>query len=110
MRRTIEKRTWEDALELADLFVSQLNITEKAFMVTGDITGSCDGNIDAIPRLNFSGLCLHDGPTAIRIADLASIFPAGVTVATTWDKDLMYARGLLMGEEFRGKGSHVLLG
>lgn len=78
-------------------------------MVTGNIAGHCDGNINPIPRLNFSGLCLHDGPVGIRTADLASIFPSGVTVAATWDKDLMYAQGFAMGEEFRGKGSHIVL-
>ncbi|KAK9419035.1 putative Fibronectin type III-like domain-containing protein [Seiridium unicorne] len=92
-----------------DTFLSQLNLTEKAALVTGNIAGACDGNINPIPRLNFSGLCLHIGPAAIRVADLASLFPAGVTAGPTWDKDLMYARGLVMGEEFRGKGAHIAL-
>ncbi|KAK6064562.1 hypothetical protein SCUP234_12968 [Seiridium cupressi] len=92
-----------------DTFLSQLNLTEKAALVTGNIAGACDGNINPIPRLDFSGLCLHIGPAAIRVADLASLFPAGVTAGPTWDKDLMYARGLVMGEEFRGKGAHIAL-
>jgi beta-glucosidase len=109
-RRGVAARTWEDAAQLADSFVSQLSLAEKAAMVTGNLQGPCDGNINAISRLNFSGLCLHDGPAGIRIADQATIFPAGVTVAATWDKDLMYERGLYMGQEFRGKGSHAILG
>ncbi|KAK9771707.1 putative Glycoside hydrolase family 3 protein [Seiridium cardinale] len=107
--RIIAQRTWEDASALAYAFVSQLNLTEKAALMTGNISGACDGNMNPIPRLNFSGLCLHDGPAAIRAADLASLFPAGVTTGATWDKDLMYARGLAMGEEFRGKGAHMAL-
>ncbi|KAL1635114.1 hypothetical protein SLS56_001866 [Neofusicoccum ribis] len=82
----------------------------KASMVIGSITGSCIGNIRPIERLNFTGLCLQDGSQAIRVADLASLSPAGVTTAATWDKDLMYKRGFALGEEFRDKGSHVLLG
>jgi hypothetical protein len=109
-RRSVAKRSWKDASALAESFVSKLNLKEKVAMVTGNIDGVCDGNINSIPRLNFSGLCLHDGPAAIRVADLATLFPAGVTVAATWDKSLMYARGLAMGEEFRGKGSHIILG
>lgn len=31
-------------------------------------------------------------------------FPAGVTVAATWDHDLIYARSHAMGQEFKGKG------
>ncbi|KAI1126492.1 beta2 tomatinase [Nemania abortiva] len=103
-------RSWGDAAELADAFVARLNLTEKVAMVTGNIAGVCDGNINAIDRLNFSGLCLHDGPAGIRVADKATLFPAGVTVAATWDKDLMYARGFAMGQEFRQKGAHILLG
>ncbi|KAF3011311.1 hypothetical protein E8E14_002020 [Neopestalotiopsis sp. 37M] len=103
-------RSWDEARQLATEFTAQLNLTEKAFMATGWVLGPCDGNIAPIPRLNFSGLCLHDGPAGIRVADLATLFPAGVTTGATWDRDLIYARGLAMGEEFRAKGSHVILG
>jgi len=57
-------------------------------MVTGQ-AGPCVGNIVAIPRLGFSGLCLHDGPLAIRVADYTSVFSAGVSTGATWDKKLM---------------------
>lgn len=100
---------WATALVKANEFVEQLNLTEKAYMVTG-VDEACVGTIRAVPRLNFSGLCLQDGPTAIRQADLASAFPAGLTTAATWDKALIYQRGLAMAEEFRGKGAHVILG
>lgn len=63
----------------------------------------------AIPRLNFSGLCLHDGPLSIRVADYASVFSAGVSAAATWDKAIMYERGYAMGQEFKAKGAHVAL-
>ncbi len=78
-------------------------------MVTG-YPGPCVGNILAVPRLGFPGLCLQDGPLAIRVADYASVFPAGVSAAASWDRTLMYERGLAMGQEFRGKGAHVMLG
>lgn len=77
--------------------------------MTGD-AGPCVGNINPIPRLNFSGLCLQDGPLAVRQATYASVFPAGLTTAASWDKSLMYTRGLYMGEEFKNKGAHVALG
>lgn len=78
-------------------------------MVTG-YPGPCVGNIIAIPRLGFGGLCLQDGPLAIRVVDYASVFAAGVSSAATFDRQLMYDRGAAMGAEFRGKGSHVALG
>ncbi|KAF2644446.1 hypothetical protein P280DRAFT_391624 [Massarina eburnea CBS 473.64] len=100
---------WEVALEKAKAWVAQLTVEEKADMVTGQ-AGPCVGNIVAIPRLNFSGICLHDGPLAIRIADYASVFSAGVSVGASWDKDVMYERGVAMAEEFKAKGAHVILG
>ncbi|KAJ4235417.1 hypothetical protein NW760_004958 [Fusarium oxysporum] len=99
---------WKEAYDKARDFVAELTLEEKSDMVTG-VPGPCIGNIYPIPRLNFSGLCLHDGPVAIRAVDYSSTFPSGVTVAASWDKALMYERYLAMGREFRGKGAHVAL-
>ena len=89
-------------------FVSQLTLEEKSGMVTGR-PGPCVGNIVPIERLGFHGLCLQDGPLAIRTVDFASLFQAGVTTAASFDKALMYERGEMMGAEFRGKGAHIAL-
>jgi beta-glucosidase len=37
-------------------------------------------------------------------------FPAGINVASSWDRGLAYARGYGMGEEHRDKGVDVQLG
>lgn len=99
---------WDEALQKAQAFVSLLTLEEKADMVTG-VPGPCVGNIYPIPRLNFSGLCLQDGPVSLRTADYVSVFPAGVTIASSWDKEIMYERSLAMGREFRAKGAHIAL-
>ncbi|KAI5211325.1 hypothetical protein E4T38_01386 [Aureobasidium subglaciale] len=104
-------RDWSAAINKADEFVRNLTLAEKVSMVTGNLTaGSCIGNIAPIDRVGFTGLCVQDGPLGIRTADLASVFPAGLTIAASWDPDLMYSRGFALGEEFRGKGAHVYLG
>lgn len=91
--------------------VSLLSTQEKASLVTGYYgTSGCIGNIRPIDTINFTGLCLQDGPVGIRSADLSSTFPAGLTAAASWDKHLIYARGRAMASEFRGKGAHVLNG
>lgn len=80
-------------------------------MVTGNTSaGFCIGNIAGIESAQFSGLCIQDGPLSLRAADLVTLFPAGLTTAATWDKDLMYQRGFALGAEFKAKGAHVVLG
>ncbi|KAI9735181.1 MAG: hypothetical protein M1834_001771 [Cirrosporium novae-zelandiae] len=100
---------WAAALAKAEAFVAQLTLEEKAYLSTG-VSGPCTGAIKPISRLDFDGLCMQDGPTAIRLADFASVFPAGLSVAASWDVDLAYQRGGEMGTEFKEKGSHVVLG
>ncbi|EME83323.1 glycoside hydrolase family 3 protein [Pseudocercospora fijiensis CIRAD86] len=100
---------WETSFQQASYFVSNMTLEEKIQIITGT-SGPCVGNIAPITRLNFGGLCLQDGPLAIRKADYASVFPAGVTVAASWDRKLARKRGQELGEKFRGKGAHVILG
>jgi hypothetical protein len=92
------------------------------------------GNIASQPEIGFPGLCLQDGPLGLRFSDLASVFPAGefsaarssvstssgltkdmdapagVNAASTFDRKLIRARGVAMGEEFRVKGVNIALG
>jgi len=100
---------WTAAFQQASAFVSQLTLEEKAQLVTGT-PGPCVGNIGPIERLGFKGLCLQDGPLAIREATYASVFPAGLSVAASWDMDLARQRGVEMAQEFKGKGAHIALG
>lgn len=45
-----------------------------------------------------------------QIGDFSSAFVAGVTIAATWDRQLIYQRGVDMGTEHRLKGVDVQLG
>ncbi|KIA75813.1 beta-glucosidase G [Aspergillus ustus] len=103
---------WVEAFEKAQAFVAELTLAEKSDMVTG-VPGPCIGNIYPIPRLNFSGICLQDGPVSLRIVDYVSVFPSGVTVAASWDKNVMYERNLAMdypGQESGNSITDVLYG
>lgn len=90
-------------------FLSSMSLEEKANFTTG-VPGPCVGNTVPIERLGFPGLCLQDGPLAIRVADYASVFTAGVSIASSWDRNLLYERGFAMGQEFRAKGAQIMLG
>lgn len=98
-------------MELAQGLISQLTLDEKVMMITGNgSAGFCIGNIGAVPRVNFTGICMLDGPNAVNRADLVSVFPSGITAAATWDRELIYHRGYALGQEFKGKGANVALG
>lgn len=103
---------WADAYASARAFVSQLTLTEKVNLTTG--VGwegeKCVGNTGGIPRLGFKALCMQDSPLGVRFADFASAFPAGLSIAATWDRELMRRRGYDMGTEHKLKGVDVQLG
>lgn len=112
----IQITDWDAAEQQARALISKLTLSEKVGIVTGDpgdpdqAADFCIGSIKAIERVGFGGICLQDGPTAVNRHQLVSIFPAGITTAATWDKDLMFERSVALGQEFRDKGIHVLLG
>ncbi|KAK9776950.1 putative beta-glucosidase [Seiridium cardinale] len=100
---------WALAYARARSIISQATLEEKV-NVTGGFTGQCVGNSGSIPRLGVPSLCLSDAPDGIRGNEFTSAFPAGIHVAATWDRDLMYQYGKALGEEFKGKGINIALG
>ncbi|KIR74944.1 beta-glucosidase [Cryptococcus deuterogattii CA1014] len=103
---------WEKAHRRAKRYLADWTLEEKVQLTTGVgwQNGRCLGNIGPIPSKNFPGLCLQDSPLGVRLTDFVSAFPAGINAAATFDKDLIYARGYAMGQEFKGKGANVALG
>lgn len=103
---------WVSAINKAKAAVAQLSLEEKAWLVTGtgDVTGPCSGNLRPIKKIGFKGMCFQDGPLAVRGTDLTTVFPTGITTASTFSANLTRKRGEAMGEEFRSKGANVQLG
>jgi beta-glucosidase len=103
---------WAEAYRKAAEMVRKMNVIEKVNITTGTgwMMGMCVGNTGPAVEVGFPSLCLQDGPLGIRWADNITAFPAGVTVGATWDKKLMYERGVAHGLEARMKGINVILG
>ncbi|KAG9308256.1 glycoside hydrolase superfamily [Chiua virens] len=101
---------WAIAYSRAQHLISGYTIEQKVNITTGVgwENGPCVGNIPAVA--DFPGLCLQDSPLGVRFADLVSSFPPGVTTASTWNRALIRARGLAMGQEFKAKGVNLALG
>ncbi|KAJ5298613.1 uncharacterized protein N7443_006733 [Penicillium atrosanguineum] len=100
---------WETAMKKAKRFVNKLTLEEKSWMATGQ-PGPCVGNVLPIPRLNFTGLCLQNGPQCVQQGDYSSVFVSSVSAAASWDRQLLYDRARGLAEEHKAKGSHVILG
>ncbi|KAH9906866.1 beta-glucosidase-related glycosidase [Xylariomycetidae sp. FL2044] len=100
---------WARSYERAKSLAAQMTLEEKVNMTRG-FTGTCVGNSGAVPRLGVPPLCLSDAPDGIRGQEYVSAFPAGIHVAASWDRSLMYQYGKALGAEYRGKGVNVALG
>ena len=104
--------TWKQSYAKAAKLVQRMSLVEKVNVTTGvgwagDL---CVGNTGPATAAGFPALCLQDGPLGIRFADHATNFPAGITAAATWNRDLLRRRGRAQGKEMRLKGVNVLLG
>lgn len=96
----------------AKALLGQMTTQEKFSLVHGNNAYQpYVGNVPAITRLNIPFMGLEDGPQGV--ADgmrQVTAWPSALTVAASWDTDLMYQFGSAMAQEQKGKGSTVLLG
>ncbi|CVL09861.1 hypothetical protein FPRO06_12622 [Fusarium proliferatum] len=107
---------WADSYARAKKMVDSMTLAEKTNITAG--TGlfmgydslPCNGNTGSAHRVGFPQLCLNDAANGVRLADNVTAFPDGITAGATFDKKLMYGRGVAIGKEARGKGVNVWLG
>ncbi|KKY16558.1 putative beta-glucosidase 1 [Phaeomoniella chlamydospora] len=99
---------WAAAYAKANAVLSALTLEEKVNRTRGFVD-TCIGNTGSVPRLGIESLCLSDAPDGIRGQEYVSAFPAGIHIATTWDRSLMYEYGQALAEEYRDKGINIAL-
>lgn len=92
----IEKRV-EDLL-------SKMTLEEKVEMLEGE-----GFNSPANERLGIPPLNMTDGPVGVRW-EKATAFPASISMASTWNTDLIYQVGKAIGKETKARDRNVLLG
>jgi beta-glucosidase len=74
------------------------------------------GYIPGIARLGIPDILESDAslgvvnPLQLRPGDVATAMPSGLALASTFDADLAYQGGAMIGAEARAKGFNVLLG
>jgi beta-glucosidase len=67
-------------------------------------SGRCVGDTTAVKQFGIPSICFEDGPAGLRPVKNVTGFPSGINAASTFSRRLMRARGVALGEEFRGKG------
>ena len=99
--------------------VAELTLEEKISMIHG-----CGFFRTAeVPRLGIPSLKMSDGPMGVRMEfpddswipcgysdDYVTYSPSNSALAATWNPELSYEGGRILGEEARGRGKDVILG
>lgn len=110
----------------AELLIAELTLDEMISLVHGPMPALVSsppadaamgaGYIPGVERLGIPPLNETDAslgianPRKVRPGDGATGLPSGLALASTWDPELAYAAGVMVGSEARDKGFNVLLG
>lgn len=99
--------------------IKKMTLKEKIGMLHGNSKFFVSG----VERLGIPEWSMSDGPHGVRAeinrhdwdyagwtTDSATYLPTGTALAATWNKELSYKRGEVLGEEARWRKKDVLLG
>ncbi|MFA6450512.1 MAG: glycoside hydrolase family 3 C-terminal domain-containing protein [bacterium] len=92
-----------------DALIGLLTLEEKISMIHGDVGAGTSMDTKAIPRLGIPRFQMSDGPNGVRWG-ASTAFPPGITMASTWNEDLLYRYGVALGRETLAKGRNMILG
>jgi len=88
--------------------LSKLTLEEKVSLLSG-ISGF---DTVSIPKLGIRGMTFSDGAHGVRANDgtVATVYPVGIALASTWNVAMAHAMGKAIGEEAREHDVQVMLG
>ena len=101
----------------ADSLIRLMTLEEKVNMIHASSSFTSGG----VPRLGIPELVMSDGPNGVRmehgrgwtelnVDDSVTYLPVGVCLAATWNPQLGYAFGTVLGSEANARGKDVILG
>jgi len=96
----------DDSEKSIQNIINQMTLEEKEKMCFGN--GSMDGGKS--DRLGIGPLKMCDGPLGAKRATPSTGFGSGLIMAQTWNEDLLYNVGAVLGEETNAGGGDMLLG
>ena len=104
--------------EKIEALISQLTLQEKIDMIHGNGCFCTKG----VERLGIPPFVTSDGPRGVRkdfendafkelglSYDYVSYLPCNTALAATWNRELAYETGKLLGKEARGRGKDMIL-
>jgi beta-glucosidase len=107
----------------ADLVEAQMTVAEKVSLATGKVLclgSGGDGMVPGIPRLGIPDLKLKGAGMGVTdlcgalfgdsLRSKATMLPAPIAMAASWDPGLAYEDGALIGAETRDLGFNVSIG
>ena len=101
----------------ADSLIRLMTLEEKVNMIHASSSFTSGG----VQRLGIPELVMSDGPHGVRmehgrgwtelnVDDSVTYLPVGVCLAATWNPQLGYAFGTVLGSEANARGKDVILG
>ena len=105
----VTKVAWDVAYTKANQDLEKLNLTDKINLLygIGDMS-DLSGKIAANSKINLDQINLQDGPSGVRTPNKTTSWPAGINLASTFNRTLMYRVGKEQGKEFRLRGIHIM--
>ena len=105
-----QPRITQEHKDRAAQIVSQMTLDEKI----NYIAGHRSWHVRGVERLGLPMVRMQDGPQGIRDKyreeKKSTLYPSGMAVAATWDRDLVNKMGVSLGRDARSRGVHVVLG
>lgn len=114
---TPEKTISSDTQKI-DSLIKLMTLEEKVTMIHGSSSFTSGG----VPRLGIPEWHMSDGPHGVRmehgrdwvvdkgVDDSCTYLPVGVALASTWNPELGYEFGKVLGSEAKYRGKDVILG
>lgn len=101
-----------------DSLIQLMTLEEKVGMIHASSSFTSGG----VERLGIPEIVMSDGPHGVRMEhgrdwvpdtnarDAVTYLPTGICLASTWNKDLGYAFGSVLGSEAKDRGKDMILG
>merc|ERR1712048_686465 len=110
--------SWDSAYAKAMSTLSLMTRDEKNSMMHSTMDQSSGwfvGNINPIRRLGIPSLNMQDNGNGFRTTEdymigTVTCWPSALSMAASWNEQLVHETAVAMGKEFSTKGSNVMLG